>query len=604
MSIETNFGRAYFDKMPTVAEAMVKVLRFFECSEIYGVPGDYAAPLVMALDEAFTLLPSSNELNAAYSACGRAELEGIGFCLCTYMVGSLPCLTAAALAKTERLAVVFISGAPGEVEGREEVLHHTLVRSDSWERCDDSALDAFRALGLRAERLTGQKNPHQANIAGEHFFRLLAHAFVHREPVLIEVPRDLLGTKTQTIHQAGRPEDLRPAGAEFSGLEDIVKHVTAKLEDARAPLIYFGEKVKTNPEVQKSILAFSRRFQIPFAANIYAKGVLDDHDPLSLGVYNGVFSADKTRRYVEQEVDLVIEIGTSTYAQDVSNALNTGTNVLATHPNKVAVIGSTPLEFDERAFLDAMLEVRLPPKEFAPPAPSPGGQVELGPALSLRTLFATLAAAAEDHEDPLVFLPEVGSSFFGSFHLPTRRSCLGRSWLANPWYGAMGTAIPYARAAARLIKERSAKDLAVVIIGDGGFQFQATELTHLMRDDLDCLIIYLANGVFEFGRCSDSPIYECVDPRFDPVKFVEAYGASGCEVDTPAAFDTALRAYLEQPDGVMLISALLSPDEGAGDDVLSIFNTYIQARAGLPEAERAWEALVGGAGTNEVDSTG
>jgi thiamine pyrophosphate-dependent acetolactate synthase large subunit-like protein len=592
MSIETNFGKAYFDKMPTVAEAMAEVLRFFECRELYGVPGDYAAPLVMALDGSVELLSSSNELHAAYSACAQAELEGLGFCLCTYMVGSLPCLSAAALAKAERLGVVFISGAPGEVEARDEVLHHTLVRSDSWHRRDDSALEAFRALGLRAERLTGQKNSHQANIAGEHFFRLVAHAFMHREPVLIEVPRDLLGTKTQPIsHPEGR-EALRPTGAQFAGLEDIVAHTRDKLAVASHPLIYFGEKVKTNPSLQELVLAFSRRFRVPFVANIYAKGVLDDFDELSLGVYNGVFSQAHTREYVEKKVDLVIEVGTSTYQQDVSNALNTGSNVLATHPNKVAVIGSTPMEFDEQAFLRAMLEVELEPKVYEAPSrrerTAPPAEASLG----LRSLFATLEHVTESHPDPLVFVPEVGSAFFGSFHLPTRRSSLGRSWLANPWYGAMGTALPYARSVARTLNSRGAADRCVVLIGDGGFQFQGTELTHLMRDGSDCLIIYLANGRFEFGRCSESSIYECVEPRFDPVAFVEAYGGRGCEVRTSGEFERALRGYLDAPEGLMLISAQLRPDEGEGQDVLSIFNTYIQARAGIQEARERWERLL------------
>lgn len=596
MSIETNFGRAYFDKMPTVAQTLVDVVRFFGCERMYGVPGDYAAPLVLAFDEAVALSPASNEQNAAYAACGQAEVDGIGFCLATYMVGSLPCLSAAALAKAERLAVVFITGAPGEREARDEVLHHTLVRSDAWQRGDDNALEAFRALGLRAERLTGQKNPYQANIAGEHFFRLVAHAYMYREPVMIEVPRDLLGTRTQTISLPSSPDGLRPPGVELAGLPEILAHTRQRLLAAQAPVLYFGEKVKNNARVQALIVDVCHRLHIPYVANIYAKGILDDDDPLSLGVYNGVFSRPATRRYIESTVDLVIEVGTSTFAQDVSNALNTGTNRLTDFPHKIAVIGSRPLECDELAFLEGLAAIEVPAKAFV--APAPDADPEPFPddePTSLRSVFTTLDRVAHASPRPLVFLPEVGSAFFASFHLPTRRSNLGRSWLANPWYGAMGTALPYARAAAHAIASRQANDVPVVLIGDGGFQFQCSELGHLVRDGLDVLIVHLSNGTFAFGRCSDSPIYACVDPRFDVVALATAYGARGVRVDTIGALHRALDEYVRVPLGVLVIDVPVPVDDTThGDDVLAIFNTYIQARAGIESASKRWAELVRG----------
>ena len=96
-------------------------------------------------------------MHAGFSACAQAEIEGMGFCLTTYTVGSLPCTSAAALAMTEGLPVVFISGAPGEVEVNQLAIHHTVHPNTSWKAEYDNALEAFEALGMRVERLQGDR---------------------------------------------------------------------------------------------------------------------------------------------------------------------------------------------------------------------------------------------------------------------------------------------------------------------------------------------------------------------------------------------------------------------------------------------------------------
>ncbi len=242
--------------MPALGEALADVLEAFGCREIYGIGGDYAAPLIAALDPRIALCSSANETHAGFSACAAAELGGLGVCLATYTVGSLPCMTAAALAQAERLPVVFLSGAPAETEIMDRAIHHTLCRSDSWRVDYDNALKAFAALGLRAERLQGQRNPAQPHIAGEQFLRLVRHAWVRREPVMIEVPRDLLGTKTQGVVLPTDRDTLGLDEPSFTGLDAIARHVEERLRASQAPVVVFGEKVKLNTRLQRLLVAF------------------------------------------------------------------------------------------------------------------------------------------------------------------------------------------------------------------------------------------------------------------------------------------------------------------------------------------------------------
>jgi indolepyruvate decarboxylase len=123
---ETDLNQQYISQLPTLGQGLVEVIRFLGGKRIYGVGGDFAANLISALGEDIDICPSGNEMHAGFSACAKAELDGMGFCLTTYMVGSLPCTSAAALAMTESLPVVFISGAPRESEVNNLAIHHTI----------------------------------------------------------------------------------------------------------------------------------------------------------------------------------------------------------------------------------------------------------------------------------------------------------------------------------------------------------------------------------------------------------------------------------------------------------------------------------------------
>lgn len=206
---ETNLGQTYTERLPTLGQSIARCIALFGGKRLYGVGGDFAANLISALQPYLELCPSSNEMHAGFSACAQAETEGMGFCLTTYTVGSLPCVSAAALAMTESLPVVFISGAPGEQEVGNLAIHHTVHARAAWRTQYDNALQAFAALGIKAERLQGQRNDGQPNMAGERFLQLLHYAWQHRQPVFIEVPRDQVFSKTQALQLPDSPTPVR-----------------------------------------------------------------------------------------------------------------------------------------------------------------------------------------------------------------------------------------------------------------------------------------------------------------------------------------------------------------------------------------------------------
>ena len=605
MSYEMNFGKAYNEKLPTLGETMSDVIRFFGGQHIYGVGGDFAANLISALGtsehgKGIQINPSSNEMHAGFSACAQAEVDGMGFCLTTYMVGSLPCTSAAALAVTEGLPVVFISGAPAESEVNQVAIHHTIHPNASWKAEYDNALEAFSALGMRVERLQGQRVEGHPNIAGQRFYQIVSEAYKNKQPVFIEVPRDQVFAKTQPIKLPSALDNICCGSNILAGTELIVDNILDKLSQAKAPMLYLGDRLKHNEKLKCLIISFADKFNIPYATTWFAKGLFDEYAPLCLGAYNGIFTQTAGREYIEQQVDYVIDIATSIFPQDSNIAFGTGTHKIERFDNKTLLKGGSLLEKDLIAIFECLLEQDISPFKFV--ALSERSVTENAQYLENNELakgeddidFNNLAQTLNDlqaqDEKTYVYLPEVGNSYFASYSLKVRQSILGRSWLTNPWYGAMGTALPYARVVAQRIKSQQIAERAVVIIGDGGFHFQLNELIHFLKDKSDVTIVYMRNNVFHLGKSGDGAIYHCNDSEFDVHSLVKAYQGDSKTCTSVSEFKTYFKACIQQA-GVSLIEVPAKPIEARQSNELKLLNLYIKAQNGQVEAVKAWQAL-------------
>ncbi len=595
---EINFGQSYYRSLPTLGQAMVSVLQHFGAKRIYGVGGDFAANLIAALDSSLQVLPASNEMHASFCACADAEISGIGFCLTTYTVGSLPCISAAALAKTESLPVIFLSGAPGEAEVHRNAIHHTVHPSGAWRQDYDAALRAFAGLGIRAERLQGARHPGQPNIAAYHFYELVRHAWLKREPVFIEIPRDLVFAKTQTLDLPSSciAEPVNPVM--LAGAELIAETIASKLQHAKAPLIYIGEQVKLNPELRRALQAFCLRHRLPYATSWFAKGLFDEFDPLCLGGYNGAFTTAERRRYIDTEVDYVLDIGTSVFSQDTGHAFQTGTHRIAQIPNRTTVKSTVSREQDLLVLLKK-LQTALSPSFQAKPvviANAHAACADEAP-LAFHNLADVLNALQhEDDQHAYVYVPEVGNSFFASCGLQTRASRIGRSWLANPWYAAMGTSLPYARVAAEHVKANElqtgqSSDRVILLTGDGGFHFQLNELIHVQKEQLPLLILYMRNNIFDLGKSGDGPIYHCSDANFDVCAITQAYGGRAFRCRSVAEFRQQFRAAIARNSDLTLLEIPCPADAEFQSPEIRLLNLFIKARNGDADANRQWSAL-------------
>lgn len=589
ISYEMNLGKAYNESLPVLGNVITDVIQFFGAKRIYGVGGDFAANLIAAIAPEIAICPSSNEMHAGFSACAQAEVDGIGFCLSTYMVGSLPCTSAAALAVTEGLPVVFISGAPAETEVDNLAIHHTVHPNTAWKTQYDNALNAFAALGVKVERLQGQRSPGHPNIAGERFYQLVAHAYKTKQPVFIEIPRDQVFQKTQPIQLPKRVGEICGCEHVLSGSELVVDAIIEKLTNAQSPLLYLGDRLKHNLSLQQLVLEFSNKFNIPYATSWFAKGVFNEFEHLCLGAYNGVFTQTTGRDYIENKVDYVIDIASSILPQDSNIAFATGTHKIETFINKTLLKGGTLLEQDLIEIFQLLLQRHEKIFNFVAPKLEPKA-VNYEHELDFNNLAETLNEVQGKLDTTLVYLPEVGNSYFASYSLKVKQSSVGRGWLTNPWYGAMGTTLPYARVVAQRIKDNKQRERAVIIIGDGGFHFQLNELIHFLKDKTDVTIIYMRNNIFHLGKSGDDAIYHCNDEQFDVHQIIKGYQGHSTTINTIGEFISAFNSTVGR-SGISLLEVLAKPTEEKQCHEIRLLNLYIKAKNGHEDAMKQWQAL-------------
>ena len=237
-----------------------------------------------------------------------------------------------------------------------------------------------------------------------------------------------------------------------------------------------------------------------------------------------------------------------------------------------------------------LLEKSLPVFDFKPleqsTQPLPGNDK-----IDFNNLADTLNELQAEDNTPYVYLPEVGNSYFASYSLKVRASSVNRGWLTNPWYGAMGTSMPYARVVAQSIKEKAKPSHAVVITGDGGFHFQLNELIHFLKDKSDVTIVYMRNNIFHLGKSSDTYIYHCNDVDFDVHKLISAYQGQSKTCDTIAQFKAYFKECVQPGAGIRLIEVPAEPVEEKQCNEIRLLNLYIKAKNGQPEAVEQWRKV-------------
>ena len=276
----------------TISAYLIHRLQALGVRHVFGVPGDYVLGFYKALEESeLQVINTCDEQGAGFAADAYARFNGLGVVCITYCVGGLKVANTTAQAYAEKSPVVIISGAPGMNERlRNPLLHHKV-------RDFDTQLKVFEQLTVAATVLDTPQT------AAREIDRVLSAAIHAKQPVYIELPRDMVNVPITVEPPAPRPTPEPDPTA----LREAVAEVLARINAAERPVILAGEEIQRFG-LQAELMRLVEGSRLPVAATILSKSVVREDHPLYLGVYMGAMGRREVSDYVEGS-DCVIMLG-------------------------------------------------------------------------------------------------------------------------------------------------------------------------------------------------------------------------------------------------------------------------------------------------------
>jgi len=522
----------------TVGEFLIERLQSSGIDTVFGIPGDYTLKFYDNLYKSpIKVIGTTNELAAGYAADAYARVKGMG-CVCvTYCVGGFSVANAIACAYAEKSPVVLISGSPGMKERDGKVLLHHMVGHFE---CQHKMFEHITCAN------TVLRDPERA---GYEIDRVLTAAQEFKQPVYIELPRDMVDRPIKyDPYTLLTPKEAK---TDQLSLDESIAEVLEWIKTAKNPVIWAGVEC-ARYDLAKKLIKFAEQTNIPIATTILGKSVVNERHPLSLGVYCESTSKDDLKRYMESS-DCVIMLGV------MMTDMNTG--FLPVKYQKRNIVRATSKELQVRShsypdvkfvdFCEMLFKSPISRREM-PKIPQKVEErfVAREGKITVSRMFDKINSILDKN---MAIISDVGDALFGSLDLTVHDS---HHFISDAFYTSMGFAVPGA-----LGVQAAKPDIRpIVIVGDGAFQMTGMEFSTLVRNKSKAIVFVLNNGGYGTERVMlDGPFNDIQNWAHEKIPAVVG-GGLGFRVETEAELDNAIAQALmsNQPT---IINVVIDPKD-------------------------------------------
>lgn len=510
----------------SVGQYLLERLEQNGVQHIFGIPGDYVLRFNKLIEQhAIQFINTTRENTAGYMADAYARLRGLGVACITYGVG-INISNAIAQAYVESSPIVVISGAPAAHElERSRRLHHVI---DSPFDSKPAQLEIFKQITIDQAILN------DAATAPAAIDRVLKSCLLHKKPVYIELPRNIVDAAIP-IHHSPPPEELISDSEEFA---EVLKEVTDILKSSRSPVLWIGHEIQRYG-LSSSLIRFAEKHQIPIVSTLLGKSAISEHHPLFVGVYQGEISRPEVRDFVES-CDAIFILGA------ILSDLDTGAFTAKLDHDFRLIADSKTMNIGRHyyhniafpEFIHALARLKSNVRfRNKYPANINRKLPSFNPAPKKKITSERLFECIQKHLKPEnIIVADIGDCLFGSTDLIVEQD----SYFSCAYFGSLGFGTPGAVGAQIAAPKRR----VIGIVGDGAFQMTCTELSTAVRYHLDPIIIVLNNH----GYGTERPLLEgdyndIVDWHY--AEITQLLGAGmGIRAETEEEFDLALRTAL------------------------------------------------------------
>lgn len=472
-----------------LADYLFARLRQLGVNSVFGVPGDYNLRLLDFVEPAkLSWIGTCNELNAAYSADGYARINGLAALVTTFGVGELSALNGIAGAYAERSPVIHIVGTPPrQAQSTRALMHHTFADGE------------YRRFAAMSTHITAaQTEITDAASAPDKIDWILQQALLHSRPVYLEIPDDMPDV---LVSAAKLTKAVAVPPVPSTGKEpQIVNQILERMYTAKRPLILVdGESVALGVVDQLDTLI--KKTGWPTWCTVFSKGLVNEQLPNVYGLYAAAFGDEPAKAYFES-ADLILTFGP--HYSDTNSYFFTSVPAAAaavTFKDSSIQIGTDPIYRDVSGkdlfsqLLQNIDTTRIPKTTEAPPkVVTTLDDIKSSDLIAQDNFFRLVNPIFQEGD---IILTETGTASHGGrhFNLPPKARVFGAvTWLS------IGFMLPATLGAALAKREQRTPGNVILIIGDGSLQMTAQEISTMIRQKLDILIIIINNDGYTIER--------------------------------------------------------------------------------------------------------
>jgi TPP-dependent 2-oxoacid decarboxylase len=490
---------------------------------LFGVCGD----VVLGFMEQVTKGPVKqinccNELNAAYAADGYARIHGLGVVVTTFTVGPLSAINAIGGSFAEDVPVVMITGAPERRHALANQMLHHILRSEY-----SVARDMFRKITVACEYLDDiNRIPEQI----DHALRLCLY---YKKPVYLELPADLVVTQCPPP----TPFKFLEKHSEGAALDEACEEVYQLFSSAKNPVILVGwEIIRHN--LQGPVQELIEKTGCAFCTFPTAKTALSEDHPQFLGIYQGSWSREEVKKYVEGS-DLVLMLGAFLIDSDTAGftARLDQNKLIKANFDSVSVRHHGYKNIILNEFLKKLTK-KLEKKKlepFIPASKALQSQFDYKPnpheELKVKRFFQRIGAFLKPGD---IVIADVGDSLYSTSGLLFPKNS---TYIAQSFYNSIGYSVGASVGASTEQKRRT-----LLFVGDGCFQIGAQEIATAIHYGNQLIIFLLNNDGYGIERAIHDGPYNDLSPwRYHLIP--QALGGDpGILVQTEGELESALQA--------------------------------------------------------------
>ena len=305
--------------------------------------------------------------------------------------------------------------------------------------------------------------------------------------------------------------------------------------------------------LQKDLIKLIEVSQIPAAATIMGKSVINEHHPLYLGVYQGTVGIEPTQKLIE-EADVLVTLGVM--FTDINLGMYTAnfdtSRLVQVNQGKVIIRHHEYSNIMLKDFLRGLINLikPRPDRSFNVKIKEKSEPKKLNIKMETISSSNIIQCLNKKITSEMVVVCDTGDCLFAADELLVHDQT---AFFASAFYTTMGFSVP----AALGVACASPDVRPLILVGDGAFQMTGTELSTFKKMNFHPIVIIFNNKGYETERVIlDGAFNDIPEWNYGEICRLMDYG-KGYKAKTLKEFELILENAIQEKNQMHVINVLV-----------------------------------------------